>query len=60
MTTLTQQFENDQEVTLSELAEVYAQIPVDGHLPVTPETTRALAKLMSELYGDALIELEKH
>ena len=59
MTTLTQELRNDQEVTLRDLAEVYAQLP-PGPLPVTPETIRAMAKLMAELYGDALIELEKH
>ena len=60
MTTITREFKNNQEVTLRDLAEVYAQLPTDGPLPVTPETTRALAKLISELYGDALRELEKH
>ena len=60
MTTLTREIKNDQEVTIRDLAEVYAQLPTDGPLPVTPETTRALAKLMSELYGDALVALEKH
>ena len=60
MTTLTREFKSNEEVTLHDLAKVYAQLPSEGHLPVTPETTRALAKLMSELYGDALKELEKH
>ena len=60
MTTLTREFKNHKEVTLRDVVEVYKMLPTDGPLPVTPETTRALAKLMSELYGDALVELEKH
>ena len=59
MTTLTQELDHERDALLRELADVCSDLP-DGPLPITPETTQALAELIAAVYGDALRELEKH
>ena len=59
MTTITQELGHVREALLLELADVCSDLP-DGPLPITPETTQALAQLIAAVSGDALRELEKH
>ena len=59
MTTLTQELNLEREELLDEFVTAYTRLP-EGPLPMTPETIQALAELIAALYGDALLELEKH
>ena len=60
MTTLTDKYEREVDVKLREFADLYEQLPQEGPLPLNRTSKKALARLIAEIYGDALRELENY
>lgn len=60
MTALTREFKGRNNVTRQDVVDLLQEIPTDRPLPDTPETRKAVIEFVAAMYGEALLELEKH
>ncbi len=59
MNTVAQETNYKPEVTWQDLVEAASKVPGDAPLPVNQDTIPLLARLMADVFGDTLVELEK-